>query len=282
MDAPNVINIPGVGDICLVDREQLRMRNSFRRMSIPHGMRGLMETIPPPPATFTVSKNNTIRYPILGNSRVGDCFYAASLHYVQCWTGNVGEQAQFDENAVIKRYEQISGGDNGLSDSDVRPELEHGVVGPNGPYKILDWATVNPSDADSVALGMWAFCGAMWTCSLPGGWANNARPGAIWGPNAGRPVGGHAMLFTGINAKGYENRTWGIDQPSPITVTRAGMLGADPEIIVCFSMAMFDANGVAPHCGANYDQLAGLWKTMTGHALPTNPFPPNPGLDWFA
>jgi len=281
MPSPNVVVVPGVGSIAFPDRDQMRVRSNGRQLSIPTHMMGLMEAIPPPPAIFDLSKAEAIKYPILGNNQYGDCFYAAAAHQSQTYTGNVGTAAQFDVNALVHRYEQLSGGDNGLSDGDIMPEFKTGIVGPNGPHKIIDWMTIKPSDAASVALGMWAFCGLMWTCALPSGWANNAKPGATWGTGAGHPVGGHAMHLTGVNAKGgYDVRTWGISPP--INVTKAGLLSADPELIVCFSLEMFGPDGVAPHCGANYDQLAALWRQLGGKTLPPSPFPPAPELDWYA
>ena len=271
------IDVPGIGPIVLVDREQLRFKLHGRQLAIPYHLKKLMQEVPPPPAAFDLSKSEQIVFPILGNNKYGDCFYAAVAHIAQCWTGNAGTECQFDENQLTKRYLQIAGGDNGLDDGTIFPEFMAGIVGPNGPRKILQEFTIDPKDEATATLCMWAFCGLVWTCSLPGGWANNAKPGAIWDEHGGSPVGGHAMILTGKNPKGYDLRTWGVSPP-PI-LTQKGLLSADPELVVCISMDMFSPAGVAP-CGANYDQISALLVTLGGKPLPPNPFPPAAPLDW--
>lgn len=272
-------NIPG-GQVVLVDREQLRFRSHGRVCQIPRGFRALLEQIPNQnPPTFDWSKGESLVFPILGNNRYGDCYLACILHHAQAFTGNAGTECTFDEAAVIRRYLQLSPGDNGLGDQDVIPEFKGGLLGPNGPHKILDTLLLKIGDPASIALALWAFCGAWWTCSLGSGWENAAGPGAQWTPNNyGRPIGGHAMLLTGINSpENYDVRTWGI--APAVKVSRAGIQQSDSELVVCFSMEMFNAQGIAP-CLANYDQLSTLWTQMGGMQLPPNPFPPSDPLDW--
>jgi len=272
-----IVNIPGVGDVVLVDREQLRFTTHGRQASIPRHLRAMLANIPPNPAVFDWSKGETIKFPTLGNDRYGDCYLVDILHWIQAMTGNAtGTQSQFDLQAVIQKYLQMSPGDNGLDDGQIFPAWKSGLFG----HKILDEMTINPADTATMALCMWGWCGLSWTCALPKGWANNARPGATWGPNSGPPVGGHAMYQSGCNFKGgYDARTWGISPP--INVTHAGLMSADPEVVVAFSLDMFNVNGVAP-CGASYDQLAALWVQLGGKHLPPNPFPPAQPLDWWA
>lgn len=276
IDPPDVN--PLIGPIKLVDREQLRFKSHGRKCAVPRYLAALDVQIPPAPATFDFSKGETLKFPIDGNDQYGDCYYAWACHAAQLWTGNAGPECSFDRAAIVKRYLQISGGDNGLSDDQIFPEFKKGIVGPNGPRKIIEELTVDPSDTQSVELAMWAFAGLAWTMSLGRTWHSNAGPGVVWDANnKGPSIGGHAVMLSGKNSVGYDVRTWGISPP--VKVTHAGIMASDSELIACFSLDMFSPAGVGP-CGANYDQLATLWVQMGGHKLPDNPFPPAPPLDW--
>lgn len=266
--------LAGGQKITLVNREQLRLRAGAKRFSRPRF------DMPAPPLTFSGSKNRAIKFPVLGNDRYGDCFYVAALHLFQAWTGNVsGQAAQFDLQQVIQRYLKVSGGDNGLSDSDVEPEMRQGMVGPNGPHKILDWAVISATDENLIRFAIWKFYGCMYTASLLTGWLNSTSPGAYWDGGMGRadPNAGHAMYLSGFDFSAqrsfYEDETWGIDPA--IRLTPAGKNASDPEIIVCFGLELFNAQGVAPD-GETYAQKAEWWKQCTGHTLPPSPFPDKP------
>ena len=122
----------------------------------------------------------------------------------------IGTATAFDKNALVKRYLQISCGDNGLSDEDVFPEWLRGIVGPDGPHKILDWATVDPADQASVDLTAYECVGLIYTCSLLNTWMNNVKPDAVW-DKGGTPdrYAGHAMWINGKNPDGtYKCQTW--------------------------------------------------------------------------
>jgi hypothetical protein len=268
------VHVPHLGhDVCLVPREQLRFRSHGRTFAIPHHLKGLLGAMPTPPAVFSYSKG--LQYPILGNDTRGDCFYTACAHAAQTWTGSAGAEVTFNPAAVVARYLQIAGGDNGLNDALMMPEWRGGIVGPRGPHKILDEMTVNPQDDASTALAMWAFCGLLYTASLLDAWYANPKPGDVWDAvGTPDPNAGHAIHLTGKEAAGtYELQTWGF---SPcIHLTPAGLKVSDPELIVAFSLEMFNAAGIAP-CGLSYDALAALWVQCGGHALPPSPFPPAP------
>ncbi len=266
--------LPNGQSIVLVPREQLRFKLHGRTFARPDHLFSIRDAITPP-TSFSGSKNRAIKYPILGNDQYGDCYYADACHAIQTFTGNVGAQAQFDAASVVARYKQLSGGDNGLSDSDIFPEWKKGIVGPNGQHKIIDEITVSPTNFANIRLGMYLFCGASWTASLPDAWINSAAPGATWDKGTPNPANGHAMHLSGYKADGtFECETWAIDPA--IRLTPAGIQSADPEVTLQFSLEMFDANGIAPHCNMSYDQLAKLWQQYGGATLPPSPFPPSP------
>ncbi len=259
--------------IVLVPREQLRRRKDVKQFRIPR-----VEGAPTPPAgfSFATGKFGKIQYPILGNDEDGDCWYVAALHQVQTWTGNVGQQAVFDAAAVVARYLKLSGGDNGLSDSQMIPEWKSGILGPNGPHKILDDLLVNPNDDAAALLAMYRFCGLSYTAALPDAWVANPKPGDIWGPGTPNQGNGHAMHLSGKVNGNYEDQTWAFDPP--IQVTPAGLKGSDPELVVSFSLEMYNSAGISP-AGFSYDDDALLWRQCGGIQLPPNPFvvtPPTP------
>ncbi len=265
------VSLPSGLQIRLVPREQLRFKIHGRRFSIPQHLKGIASLMPTPPATFDWSKGGQIKYPLLGNGNYGDCFYAAMCHASQTWTGLNGNEYQFNEQQVINRYLQLSGGDNGLDDATIVPEFKAGIVGPNGPRKIFSIMTVNPQDDASTALAMWAFFGLMYTAALPDAWVANPQPGQTWDAGIPDQNNGHAMWLSGKNARGgYDDQTWGFG--APINLTPAGLKGSDPELLACASMDMFNSQGYAPD-GVHYLAKATLWQQCGGSAWPASPFP---------
>ncbi len=277
---PVTVEVPNVGPVVLVDRDQMRRASQGRTLKIPSHLKAIINAIPTPPATFDWGRNESIKYPISGNDRYGNCYYVACANGSRTYTGNVGPEVQFDINTLIARYLKISGGDNGLGDDTMIPEWKGGIIGPLGPRKVLSTMTVKPDDDASTALALWAFCGLIYTFAVPDVWINNANPGAIWDTATPNPRYGHAVYLTGRNARGYYDlRTWGISPP--IQLTPAGLKHADPELIVAFSRDMFNAQGIAPN-GMTYDALATLWVQCGGRPQPPwdgppVPVPPDPG-----
>jgi hypothetical protein len=266
------VHVPHLGrNIVLVPRELMRRQEDGRTLRIPYHLKAIAAAIPTPPASFDGSKGRAIKYPILGNDHYGDCYYADAAHCVQTWTGNVGAAAVFDVDALTRRYLQIAGGDHGLNDATIFKEWKSGIIGPNGPHKILDDMTVDPKDDAAIRLGMWAFCGASWTCSLPDEWISSAGPGRVWDAGRPNPANGHAMHLSGYGPDYYYDETWGIEPP--IRLTPAGLKSVDPEVTVQFSLEMFNTVGCAPN-GLHYTILAPLWQQLGGAKLPPSPFPP--------
>lgn len=270
----NVTFVPALGRAMhFVDREQLRFRLHGRTLCAPLHLRGLHTTLPAAPATVDWSKHNTLQFPILGNDQAGDCFYAAMCHASQTWTGNVGQQAQFDTRQVLNRYYQLSGGDNGLDDATVFPEWRRGIVGPNGPHTIEDEMTVDVRDPANVRLAMYLFGGLIYTASLPNAWLNTG-PGSTWDASYPNPQNGHAMWLTGDDGKTYKVQTWGFNPP--VNLTYAGLQNSDPELVVCFSREWFDpATGKAPN-GYSWEELRQFWVALGGKDVGPSPFAPAP------
>lgn len=271
------LHVPHLGhDIILVDREQLRFKSHTRQFVRPSRRKGLAVTAPAP-QSFDWSRGRAIKYPILGNDRFGDCYYAAVAHGSQTWTGNSGIEYQFDVNALTNRYQKLSGGDNGLSDSDIMPEWKTGIIGPNGPRKILDELIVNVNDVAACHEAAWRFGGLIWTCALKTTWLDNIGPGVVWG-NTGSPdeSAGHAMYITGRLPNGnWQAETWGIDPP--VQVTPDGLQSADSELIVAFSADQFDPKaGLSVFTGQTWEVMRQTWLQYGGKDVGPSPFAPPP------
>lgn len=268
--------IPFLGHtVVFPDREKMK-RVADRRMFVEPSIQSIADTLPTPPDTCDWSKADSIKFPILGNDRAGDCYYAAILHLAQCFAGQFGEVPQFDVEEVLNRYYKLSGGDNGLSDSDVFPEYKRGILGPDGKYKILDSLVVDNSKPDTIRMAIWAFTGSLWTCSLPRGAANDAAPNALWDADGSSSVGGHAMIFSGYD-KYYKTRTWGI--VPAINVTDSFLRANDAEIIVVFSMDQFHPTTRLNAAGMTWDDAKAIWMSYGGRdvgAAPWGNTPPVP------
>ncbi len=190
-------------------------------------------------------------------------------------TGNVGTEDIFDTATVLRYYQRLSGGDNGLSADQMMGEWKVGLCG--GPHKIVDEMAIVPTDHAAMALGQHLFGGSWFTLGIPDAWLRNPQPGGTWDAGAGvqaNPSNGHAVHLNGWDGSGYKLQTWGFNPP--VRITDAGVAICDPEAGVVFSMDWFDGNGRAPN-GFTYDQLAAFWVQLGGHALPPSPFTPPPG-----
>ncbi len=268
--------VPHLGrSVRLVPRDQLRFRSHNRTFRA--GGMGLLDLaqVPTPPAAFDWSKGEALKFPIDGNGDYGDCYYAAVAHASQCYTGNSGVECQFDVGALTRRYLQISGGDNGLSDADILPEWKAGIVGPNGPRKIRDVLILDPNDLPACHLAAWGFGGLLWTCSLLTSWQANINPGAVWDANGyADPMAGHAMFLSGRRPDGtWDVRTWGISPA--IRVTTNGIHAADSELLVAWSDDHFVAStGRCAFTNLDWEAKRAWWKQAGGKDPGPSPFAP--------
>lgn len=266
------IDGPGGKPVRVVDPSQLQFKSVKKRFSVPANTTPLKDVVPPP-ATFDWSKGGTISFPMLGNDRKGDCFLVAPLHQIQAWTGMNGITTTFDTNAVITRYTKLSRGDNGLSDEDVIPEWKAGMLGPNGPHKVLDVALVDPADWQSVKTACYYLGGVITTHSLRTTWMTGIKPGMIWDATGSiNPKAGHAVQESGIaTVNGKEMlqvNTWGIQ----VYMTKEGLANSGAEVLAAVSVEWFNSKGFSP-TGTHYNEVAKYWELCTGHKLPAGLFP---------
>lgn len=277
--ANKIVTLPNGQRVALVPRSQLRRTGAVLTARLPTFLSAVMSSIPTPPKVLDFSKGRAIKFPIDGNDQWGDCYYTACAHAVQAATGNKtgGTPVQFNVAKLVARYKVLSGGDYGLSDQQIFPEWKGGIIGPNGPYKILAEFTVDPKDHETIALLMWIGCGCLITLALADSWYQNAAPGYTWDAATPDEANGHAIYSSGRNADGSWNvETWGMDPP--IRLTQAGLESCDPEVIAYISPDMFDAKGYAP-CGLHYIEIKPIIFAVAGINLPPSPYPaPAPTL----
>ncbi len=235
--------------------------------------------LPPAPTTFDYAKDKSgksIPFPMHGNDRYGDCFYVAPIHMTESIRGVWGKPITFADKDIINRYLKVAGGDNGMYDDQILPEWKQGIIGPNGPFKIIDYATIDPADSKSVKSATYYLGGCVTTHSLRTTWMANAKEGAVW-TNDGRidPSAGHAIHCCGVNPAGnMVMTTWGMK----VQLTDAGLANSQAEVIVVVALDWFDAKGYTPN-GTHYNEIAEFWLTGTGRRLPVGLFPdptPNP------
>lgn len=251
----------------LVMRSQLRASRHVKRFRY----RG---ALPPVPAVWDWSSGGACSYPLYGNSRYGDCYMAAVCHHVGTQTICHGAEYLFDEAALEAAYLKLSGGDNGLADSDIFPFWMSGLVGT--PHRILDWLVLPLDDETMSAVG-YLFGALEFTLGLPAKWISNPHPGQVWDAGPGvyaDDSAGHAVHLSAKKSAGYDLQTWGFRPP--VCLTPAGVKVCDGEAIAVFSLDWFDASGYAPN-GEHYNTLAPLWHQIGGKIMPPNPFnPPSP------
>jgi hypothetical protein len=254
----------------LVQRDQLRVKGKATICLPPTRRAASRPTVPP---TLDLSKNRAIVYPILDNSRYGDCYLAAALHQIQQWAALLGPAVTFELQTVVNYYLQLSGGDNGLSDDQIYPAWKAGIPFAPANSTLLDYALVDVTSDDCINECMFYCSGLLWTASLEDTWLSQTAPGTVW-QAGGRPdpAAGHAMLLSGYRglSDALQVETWAISPP--ICVTRAGMREAQPELIACASLANFGPDGRTVN-GITYDDFKVWWTARTGRLLPPWPGP---------
>jgi|HubBroStandDraft_2_1064218.scaffolds.fasta_scaffold00771_6 hypothetical protein len=243
-----------------------------------------------PNVTLPVDWAKSISFPMDLNDTYGDCYYAAICHAHNTWGGNVGTSPSFGLAAIKTRYFTLSGGDNGLGDSDVQGEMTstaspyQGYVADVPGTSIVDFQYLDTTDPAAVSKAMNAFGVVVFTLAVPDAWINNSNTGDMWdAPATANQNNGHAVIWNGVDAGGrYKLQTWG----SYVWITPAGVKVCDPSGWVAFSTKWFDPKtGLAPN-GLHITALAAAWQAAGGNAIPAAvissfppagpPSPPNP------
>jgi hypothetical protein len=207
-------------------------------------------------------------FPMYGNDRLGDCMYAAACHADNTFTGNVGTESTFDEHALERDYERLSGGDNGLDEGTLIEGWKAGLAGVKAA-SILDALDIDTTDPATMRAAVYLFGGVLFMLDVPDRWCDTADGDAWDVPARADANNGHGTFINGVDAAGnYHLLTWGGYRK----LTPAGLRACDPSGFVAFSPRWFDARGYAPN-GLHYAQLSALWTAAGGRPLPASPFP---------
>ena len=235
--------------------------------------------LPAPPATFDHAGSTPM--PMLGNDRVGDCFYASACHHDSLMTGGVGSPSAFDLTKVLKAYNRLSGGDNGLSDQEIQGEWKNRGLAEVADAKIFDWLYLDWNDLDAVDAALYHFPGSQFTFTVPQRWISNSGTGAEWDAPCPANNNGHAVLFAGRDEKKRKKLyTWG----TYVWITRAGVKSCDPDGFVVASERAFDKSGYNAN-KKHVTEVDKLWQSAGGKAFPAaviakfppiGPTPPDP------
>ena len=158
-------------------------------------------------------------------------------------------------------------------------EWKAGIVGPDGPHRVISCLTVDIRDVTSLLLAVWAFGGALWTAALSRRWLDTATPGAVWDAETPDVRYGHAMHISGYSPVAAEHHrfaveTWGL--APPVQVTYRGLLSAQSEVIVAFSRDQFTRNGISAFTGRDWEFMRQLWQRCGGRDVGPSPFAPAP------
>lgn len=222
----------------------------------------------------------SIVFPMDGNDRYGDCYYAAMAHYFDTMHGNNGIAKSFSlgtfstsGTGILNRYRVLSGGDNGLMDSDIQGEGMNRYCADIPDTKFVSWANLDVTKPEAVQTAIYNYGAIFFTFAVPTAWINNSNTGAVWDTGTANPNNGHAVIFNGVDKDGkYKLITWG----TYVWITPHGVTVCQPDGWVAFSAKWFNSAGYAPN-NIHIVDLAKTWQTATGKAIPASvisSFPP--------
>ncbi len=227
--------------------------------------------------TLPIDWGKEFAFPMDLNDTYGDCYYAAGCHGDNTYTANAGTESVFSLTSIRTRYFALSGGDNGLGDSDMQGEMSNRYLADVPAAKIVSWANIDTTDAAAMQLALSRYGVVYFTFAVAPAWIRNSSKGALWDANtytANR--NGHAVIFNGCDTSGkYKLQTWGVY----VWMTPAAVRVCQPGGWVAFSARWFDAKGFAPN-GTHIVDLAKQWQADTGKSIPAaviSSFPP-PGI----
>jgi len=255
--------VPGLGhEVVFQDRKNMRRGRPVRQFA----------PLSLPTPTLPIDWAKTLTFPMDANDQYGDCMYAAACHMDNTWTGMNGAESTFDVQSIVRNYEQLSGGDNGLDEGTLLQGWKKGLCD-NPQVTYVDALDIDTTDVSLVQAAMYLFGGIFFMFDVPDEWINNMGTGVVWdAPAQADQNNGHGVIWNGCDEKGkYKLQTWG----TYVWITPAGVKQCDPSGFIVFSLRWFNSHGVAPN-GFTYDQLASYWTQSGGKQLPPSPFGPPP------
>jgi hypothetical protein len=175
----------------------------------------LLPTLQPPAPSWDVlsrvyaelhTTNPTTLFPMDGNDSLGDCTIAGVAHATTVYRGLVGTEKIPQRQAVVKLYEQLTGGqDTGLNELDVLKRWrKHAMFGD----KILAFASVDPKNHTQVEQAMGLFGGVYLGFQVQQDCVQQFNDHQPWTPG---PLtrDGHAVYGVAYDQNGVTVLTWG-------------------------------------------------------------------------
>jgi hypothetical protein len=210
----------GVHQAPNVNRKTNTAHRRVRLLPAPSGCKGGMlpsprddrdyQAVPPSTIPATCDFGAGIRWGMLLNDRIGDCYPAALLHALQVLTGYTPVDA--DALAV---YEQVTGYDPTRTDPNGDNPTDNGTAGrplyawAKAQGLISSYAAV-PTDRTSIRAAIAGHRAVLCEWALPAG---AETEGDIWTmPRSNRQAGswgGHATVEVGYTTTRNRNVTWG-------------------------------------------------------------------------
>lgn len=255
--------------VYFMDRQKMKSPDSDKiHFKVPQGFRAAT-----PPTDWVKSFD----FPMYLNNQYGDCYYAAGCHSDNLWTANASVKSEFSLAAIKTRYFSLSGGDNGLMDSDMQGEMMNRYLADVTQAKIVSWANIDSTNAEASQAAIAKYGCVVFTFAVASNWINNSGTGSIWDASTYRNNNnGHAVVLGGCDSRGYYKLlTWG----SYVWLTPAGLKVCDPGAWVAFTPRWFNSAGYAPN-GTHIVDLAKSWKEDTGKTIAQSvidAFPPPSG-----
>jgi hypothetical protein len=245
----------------------------------------------PPPVTLPVDCTGgaKVSCPMDGNDTYGDCGEAMAAHADNIMTFGQGKkgwtQSTFPLQALVSQYLKVSGGDNGLDETEVVDQIWKVGIAGNSKAVITDALDI---DVTNVPLAQFAIAN-FWTIqmawSVPDDFINGFAQGTVWSaPGIPDPNNGHYTPLADImgpkdkahgqNVNGfYRLWTWG----TRCLVSPAFVASVDPQCFIVFSARPFNPATGLDSKGRHITTQAALWHACGGNPVPAsviNAFPP--------
>ena len=257
----------------------------FYHRDMMRARRANMTSIPssfvPPATTLPVdgTGNAGCSWPMDGNDVLGNCGMAMACHVDNTWTYGQGKpgwtESEFSLSAIEAQYEKVSGGDNGLDESDVVNGIwEPGIDGltTGGSAIIQDYLDFDGTNVGLLRYLVDQFYSVCMGWSVPDAFINDFDTGVVFAnamtPN---PENGHytpisdvagATVVNGIDISGFNRDiTWA----TWCWISEAFIASVDPDFFVCFSSRQFNAQGYDSK-GRHVSQQATVWISLGGNA----------------
>ena len=256
-------------DAVLVHRDRMRSnRAKFSRFT---------KSAAVPATTLPVDGTNHmgVLVPMDGNDTLGDCGEAMSCHGDNILTYGQGKpgwtESTFNLNALEQQYLKVSGGDNGLTESDVVHSIWGVGIAGVAAAKIVDAVDF---DVTNVALTQFILDNFYLACmawSVPDDFLNGFDTGTVWqSADTPDPANGHFTPITDVmgphdvvgqtNLNGfYRIITWG----TWCYASPAFIASVQPECFTVLSPRQFNAQGFDSK-GRHVSAQAALWVSVLG------------------